>query len=327
MTFSQIPEQFSPIGDEIVYVVENPDRTDLDIRVCKPNGPEILGCRRFLGASSARCDIAPILRRLTKFLPATDETGFTPAQGRTVTVAVEAAAAGSFPDPAGAKAPARTFIVGRERPAEPALRTSMPEERLIPEGAGDELSITTAESRNITAILSVRIGRQTTEYRHSAQGAGLFLFRLDTRDFPGAEEITVDFGSLGRIHYSVVPARSGSCRLAWRSACGSIEHYSFPTIREVGVRSEKVRTERAEGYAVRTLGMERRMRLESAFEAPDTMQALAEITASPEVWRFDGGFYRPVDVLTQEAATHRLGSLCSLDIEIRERKKYDTPWN
>lgn len=52
----------------------------------------------------------PLLRRALRFEPADDETGFTPAAGRTVTATAEAAPAGSFPDRAEATAPARIFL-------------------------------------------------------------------------------------------------------------------------------------------------------------------------------------------------------------------------
>ena len=110
MTFTQIPEQYTALGSGAIYVVESPDAADIDLRLVASDGTTCLGMRRYVGVREARCDAAPLLRRALRFEPADDETGFTPAAGRTVTATAEAAPAGSFPDRAEATAPARIFL-------------------------------------------------------------------------------------------------------------------------------------------------------------------------------------------------------------------------
>ncbi|EKC80626.1 hypothetical protein LEA_01184, partial [human gut metagenome] len=265
MTFTQIPEQYTALGSEAIYVVESPEAADIDLRLVASDGTTCLGMRRYVGVREARCDAAPLLRRALRFEPADDETGFTPAAGRTVTATAEAAPAGSFPDRAEATAPARIFLAGPAGPTEPALRTTMPAERIIPAGAGEEISITMPEFGSVAAAVTVRSGDRTEFHRYEASSAGLFLFRLDLKDFPDAEEVTLDFGTMGTIHYTVVPARSESCRLAWRNSIGSVEHYTFPVVREVRLRTEKNRAENRRGYAARIGGQERLTRIESAY--------------------------------------------------------------
>lgn len=327
MTFTQIPEQYTALGSGAIYVVESPEAADIDLRLVASDGTTCLGMRRYVGVREARCDAAPLLRRALRFEPADDETGFTPASGRTVTATAEAAPAGSFPDRTEATAPARIFLAGPAGPAEPALRTTMPAERIIPAGAGEEISITMPEFGSVAAAITVRSGDRTEFHRYEASSAGLFLFRLDLKDFPNAEEVTLDFGAMGTIHYTVVPARSESCRLAWRSNIGSVEHYTFPVVREVRLRTEKNRAENRRGYAARIGGQERLTRIESAYEAPGVLAALAEITSSPAVWRVTDGGCIPVDVTTEEATLRRLGELCSLSLEIREKIETDATWS
>lgn len=110
MTFTQIPEQYTALGSGAIYVVESPEAADIDLRLVASDGTTCLGMRRYVGVREARCDAAPLLRRALRFEPADDETGFTPAAGRTVTATAEAAPAGSFPDRAEATAPARIFL-------------------------------------------------------------------------------------------------------------------------------------------------------------------------------------------------------------------------
>ena len=120
--------------------------------------------------------------------------------------------------------------------------------------------------------------------------AGLHLFRFDTRDFPGAERVTVDAGECGAVNYSVIPAVRDGVRLAWRSSAGSIEHYTFPVVRTMTVRAER---REAEG----------------------------------PVWIAEGDVYTPGCVVTDEAVVRRHGTLCCLEIAIRPKCKSRVSWN
>ena len=144
------------------------------------------------------------------------------------------------------------------------------------------------------------VGSATAESFREA-GAGLHVFRLDTRDFPGCETLTVDAGACGTVTYTLIPAAQEALRIAWRSCAGSIEHYSFPVIRSTTLR------------------------LESAYETPETLEPLAGLLLSPEVWILRNGEYVPVDVRSEEAVIQRHGMLCSLEIVVRP--KNNPSWN
>ena len=65
--------------------------------------------------------------------------------------------------------------------------------------------------------------------------------------------------------------------------------------------------------------------LESAYETPETLEALAGLLLSPEVWILRNGEYVPVDVRSEEAVIQRHGALCSLEIVVRP--KNNPSWN
>ena len=349
MLFTRIPQQYAPLGGELRYAVSQETAGNIDIRIVdaaagsaagigaavSPGGADragtrgpvgdgsaLLGAKRFAAVAEAAFDAAPYLRRRLHFTPATGRTGFYPAEGRTVTAVVEVA--GTDGEAAAAIAPARTFLPG-DAPGTPGLRTSMPLVRLIPEDACDELTLLTDGPCIVT--VTAEAGDTATAESYRASEAGLHLFRLDMRDFPGAERVTVDAGTCGTVVYSVTPAVQGQVRLAWRSSAGSVEHYTFPVVREVRLRTEKNRAENRRGYAARIGGQERLTRIESAYEAPGVLAALAEITSSPAVWRVTDGGCIPVDVTTEEATLRRLGELCSLSLEIREKIETDATWS
>ena len=169
MLFTRIPQQYAPLGGELRYAVSQETAGNIDIRIV---------------------DAAPYLRRRLHFTPATGRTGFYPAEGRTVTAVVEVA--GTDGEAAAAIAPARTFLPG-DAPGTPGLRTSMPLVRLIPEDACDELTLLTDGPCIVT--VTAEAGDTATAESYRASEAGLHLFRLDMRDFPGAERVTVDAGT------------------------------------------------------------------------------------------------------------------------------------
>ena len=218
MTFTQIPQQYAPLGAEAVYAVENPAGGDLDIRIADEKGAT-LGALRFAAAATARFDAAPALRRALRFIPLVGNTGFYAATGRVVKAAVTAGAAGTLPEGTEATAPARTFLPGREAAESPALLTTLPRRRIIPEGACEELTLLTAGDAE--AVVTARTADSLTAESYSVRTSGPLLFRIDTRDFPGAETLSIDFGEIGTVEYTVVPAVREAVRLAWRSSAGS----------------------------------------------------------------------------------------------------------
>lgn len=223
-----------------------------------------------------------------------------------------------------ATAPARTFLPTAKPATAPTLLTTLPAVRLLPDGSSEELTLLTAGAQNVTVI--ARSGDTTTAASYSVPEAGLHLFRIDARDFPGAETLTVDAGACGTIDYTLVAPPCGGVRLAWRSSAGSVEHYTFPTETEAIVETAKGRVYGPEGY-VPTGESERRRTLRSAFEVRPVLEALAELTCSPAVWLVTAAGYEPVDVVSEDAVVHRHGTMCCMEITIRPAHKTPVPWS
>lgn len=325
-----------------------------------PQPGALLGAKRFAGAGQVACDVAPFLRAAVRFAPTTGGTGFRPADDRLVAVAVEAFAigtgasdaasreddgdaapgsataggqqAGRIPSSGGPEAePAATAAVRRFLPcaaavAAPALMTSMPRERLIAPGESDELTLL-ADAPLVVTLTAVRAGggREVRTYRSAA--AGLQLFRFDARDFPGAERATVDAGPCGTVSYALLPAPEGAQRLAWRTAEGSVEHYTFPIVRTRRVRVDRERVRGPEGIRSAAVRAERRTTVESAYEASAMLGALAGLLAAPQAWAAEPEGYRPVDIVTEEAVVHRHGTLSSFEATFRSTAETPQPWN
>ncbi len=325
MQFTQIPQQYAPLGGELRYAVEQEAAGNIDIRIVDAaadgtganripesdpdadgaavsagDGTALLGAKRFAATAAAAFDIAPYLRRRVRFVPATGGT-------------------------AESVSPARTFRPGAETAEAPCLLTSMPLGRLIPEGACDELTLLAGGPCTVT--VTALAGDTTVAESYRAAESGLQVFRLDLRDFPGAESLTVDAGACGTVVYSVIPARQGAVRLAWRSRAGSVEHYTFPVVRTEVVRSVRQQAYGPDGRTAATAETDRETVLVSAYEGRQVLDALAELTAAPEVWIAEGDTYTPADIATDEAVVQRHGTLSCLEIDVRPKRKIRTSWN
>lgn len=325
MTFTQIPQEYAPLGGELRYTVTMPETATLDLRIADAGNGTLVGAKRFAGATSASFDAAPYLRRAVKFVPTTGSTGFRMADGRTVLAYIEAKTAEAADADPAVHSPLRTFLPCRASVTAPALLTSMPLVRLISHGECDELTLFTDAACTVTVTAQSGTTVTAESYR-TAQG-GVHIFRLDTRDFPEAETLTVDAGACGTVAYTVIPAVCGARRLAWRSSAGGIEHYTFPIEKSESVTTARQRAYGTEGHLAASAGTERRTVLVSAYEPRTTLEALSEILSSPDVWLAGDDGYTAVDVVTEKSALHRHGAVSCLEIEIRPKRKPGMPWN
>lgn len=319
MQFTQIPPQFAPLGGRIEYALSTEAADTLDIHIVTADD-ELLGAKRFATVTQTSFDAAPYLRRAICFQPTTGSTGFYPAQERTITAVVEAAGRSG----AQAAAAGRTFLPTCVAVTGPALLSSMPRQRLISDGECDELTLWCEGA--ISVMVTAQGDQSLVGQNYNSSSPGLHLFRLNTQDFPGAHTIRVDAGACGEVVYTVISCRSG-CRVAWRSASGSIEHYTFPKHLTTCIGVAKQRACGPQGRIAVAIIPDRRTTLESAYETTEMLERISEIIASPQVWRIQNGSYTPTEVMNDETVTHRNGSLSTLEIQIRDTQEPRMPWN
>lgn len=314
LTFISVPGPHAPADRRAEFRIVCDGPRTIDVRFSDAQSGELLAAKRFAGVSEAVFDAAPIARRHIEFAPQPgNASGFAAAGDRMLALTVAAATA-EEPD---TEIAAQCIFYAGDAPI-PSLVTRMPLRRLIGPGEWDELTVLSQGPLQATVTAKGPTGEQTRNY---ASGSTLVkLFRLRPADFPEAEQLTVDFGSLGSVVYSVSRFPHDARRLAWRSRTGSLEHYTFPTEVATEIGATKTRVLRPDGYATTTAEEERRIRLRSACETRAAVEALAEIVASPDVWLIVGDRYEPVDVATDTAAIQRQGMLTTLEIAIRLRK-------
>lgn len=315
MQYTQIPPDYAPLGGPLVYAFSDVAPRTFDVSVIDYGVEASVGARRFCDTSSGALDIAPFLRRRLSFRPASGETGgtgFVDAWDRTALAALEID---------GIRTPARNFLPLRTAVAAPALLSSMPGYRFIAHGEREELTVLT--DRPCTATVEAFRDGRTQTVSYTAPRAGLLLFRLDTAEFPQAELLTVRFDRFAQIVFELTPPRTAGCRVAWRSDSGSLEHYTFPVVKEERTDAERTHIRTEEGLRTGAMLAWRSRTLLSAYEPAGVLEALAEILSSPQVWTVAGSVWTPTEVASDAAGIRRFGSLCNFELRIRTR----TSWN
>lgn len=305
LSFTTTPGPCAAAGQRAEYRLASTPAQTVDIRITDSETGELLGTKRFAEVTEAAFDAAPVVRRCIGFDPHPSNTsGFLTNADRIRTIKVTAAAIEAPENEAAA--PECRFYPASKAVQSSSLLTAMPRERLIAPGEQDELTVLDEGSVRATVTAAGPGGEEKRTY--ASRTAMLHIFRLCTDDFPGAEQITVDFGTAGTVIYSVTKHPDDACRIAWRSRAGSLEHYTFPAETVTTVEASKTRICGPDGYSTAA-----------------TAEALTETISSPEVWRIVGEGYEAVDVATDTAQLQRQGVLNVLEIEIRPRKT-GRPW-
>ncbi|WP_302585698.1 hypothetical protein [uncultured Alistipes sp.] len=322
LSFTTQPADCVPAGQRAEYRLACDPAQTVDIRITDSQTDELLGTKRFVDVAEAVFDAAPVVRRHIAFAPESGTaTGFIANTDRICSVKVSAA-----PTDAPAQAvvsSASVYYAATEAAPIPSLLTAMPLQRLLAPGEQDEITLLKYGLLRMTVTAKGPAGERTQNY--TSTSTPIHLFRLCADDFPDAEQLTLDFAGVGTVVYTTAPKPHDACRLAWRSRAGSLEHYTFPTEVCATVEASKTRICGPDGYSTTASTEKRRTRLRSAYETRAAAEALAEIVASPQVWRVAGGRYEPVDVVTDTAVLQRQGVLNMLEIEIRPCKT-DRPW-
>lgn len=319
MHFTSLPEAYAPFGAALRYSLTNPSGSNLQIAVRRDDGT-LLGTKQFLAATSCDIDIAPMLRHSLEMTPLAFDSGFYSGARRCLTVEVEASN-----DEETILSERRTFTATTEPIQRPSLLTTLPTKRLITPDGYDELTFVAEEP--LEAIVTSSAGYHTAIESFASSTGGMQLFCLHASDFPRAERIVVEVGSIATIEYTVVPAIEGMQHVAWRSSAGSIEHYTFPTTERVNLETTKRYHRSPTARHAHCTSIEERMQLCSNYETPAMMRALGEVLTSEQVWLLRGEEYEAVDVVTPAAELHRHGTLRRLSIEIRSTRNNGTLWN
>ncbi len=319
--FTQTPNNLSSLYSELIYSYTSSSTGDKTLQIYEDETDELLGVKKFYSTNTAQLNITPHIRPYA--MPTIDyySTGFiTPYRNCNVVVYVKAVEDNSYSTP-------RQFTLSRGGIDGVGVVSSLPMQRTISDGESEQIYIS-AEAGDQISIVERRYVSDASDSYERPYLSGEFSHTLDSSVTYGSTvsdgqieifnfvassnkssegqiekiELVISRNSeeIGTVVYNVVESTEESVRLAWISDSGSIEHYTFPIVKESVMDDES-------GLSVK---------LTSAFEGYATRVALSQIVRSPMVWMFGDGFYEEVSVVDSELSVASLSYLGTVDITI-----------
>ena len=311
------PANLTPFDGKVVFRFTSDAATGdasetVDVAICDADTDTLLAGRRIHldSTGTAQLDVAPILRRAFMLHPAGGPSGLFAATDCRFRIRVSAGSVQSAIVTLPCAAPQNRL----------ALITSMPRRRTLRYGETERLLFFAPEAFSLNVEVQSGSGTTTSRMYSWNGAAGMVALRLRTTDFdPEARRITVRNGGTTVAEYEVGTPIADSVRLAWRSAAGSTEHYTFPVTARRTLAAGRQSVRLAGGVCTVAVAAHTEVQLRSHYENSATIEALAAIAASPQVWVADDetGEYTAVEVLTQEVATPEFGEPASVVLTVR----------
>lgn len=273
----------------------------------------------YIGVTECSFALSPVVERTLFYHPTVSNTGFVPFTDRYLRLKITARDTSS-PDAVIASSEMRCYASDSTVGNRPQFCTTQPRQRVIREGECDEVMVTTPRATQL--LLTARSRRSTVTRTYTCSGAGLFFFRLNMEQFPDTDTLSLDLGDGEKITYTVTAPLTECCRVAWRSRTGTMEHYTFPVVKSATVVGTPLSSPQPFRTSAHTHTL---IRLVSAYESREMLDALSELLHAPQVWVVDRHRYRAVKVVSEQALVHRYGVLSHMEIDIIPQKT-DPVW-
>ncbi len=294
-----------PLSEPVLLGVDaGTEPCDVELLLCERSvsGAETEIARlKLYGITATEVDIAPYLRGFGGTGPLTlTHTEIVEAPNRICFAKVGTVRSGDF-----------AVSDNAMQPLLPSWLSSMTQHRTISRGECDELRLYGVAGTTFNVRMVSDGGDELHLSHTSPSGAALLHvccddFAADARTLEVS--ISADGVELLPVDYTVAPRYGSQVRLAWRSCAGSIERYTFPTVREIARNVVRDRAADASGmlHAV-SCTSERVVRVVSGYEGRVVADALSEIASSPKVWLCDGVSPVEVDLLSTSVTVHTFG--------------------
>ncbi|MDE6779495.1 MAG: hypothetical protein K2J51_08535 [Alistipes sp.] len=305
--------EFPSFAGPVVYNITTSDSL-LDVDLYESGNLSVpLASRRIrVVDGKALFDVGPILRRRMALQPVGGVTGLFADDGCMAEIHIYAG--GEF----------SPWVRCVAMPHERRLRmvTSMPPRRTIRYGESDRILLFVPGRVTVEVEALSPAGDQAQSYEWDS-GGGAVVLRLRTTDFdPETERFIVRINGEVAVTYEVdFPVRE-AVRLAWRTASGSVEHYTFPVVASRTLVPASTAVEDSQGR--RTVAAEETTEtvVLSRFEPAALTAAIAGAVSSPQVWTVDDerGIYNPVEVVDARTEYYGFGELRNIRLTLRPVK-------
>ena len=312
MIISKLSNDFTPLHEGIFFGIESQDETpsDIIVEVLELPTGEVVATQLLHEVGSATINIAPYVGHFVDYAPTSQRnTSFGAAPTATYKIRVNDIESEEV-----------VISVNRTKVAStPALISSLPTTRRVAHGENDELLILCGKGRRIYAEMVADNGETLhIDYLPTTDACTLTVSPDDFESAVSEFDLTLycEGATLASLHYRVATPLKGSLRLAWLSASGAIERYTFPKSHKCTVSVERSSLITDDGPCSAHSRTREVASLCSRLEPHATIEALAHIIASPKVWIERNGELFLVEVETSNLVYNIFGEPSYIHLDV-----------
>lgn len=313
ISFVSIPENYTPLDEGVIFIVESDSVTDFMIDIVNHKTEEVVGSKLIRNTTTAVVDIAPYITGITSSAAINSNR-----------CSIENLSAGAYYIAVTTASDAdnsEVVVVTNNRKLSPygAIQSLFAKNRTIGYGEQDDLRFTTELWSTIELRITTDKGKELSVENYAPFGVvqihiATAQLAADTAWFTA--EIFVEGALIDSVRYTIVPRYKGSVRVAWLSPEGSVERYTFlqTVSRSCVAERKRLFTNPTMGEVV-SCSSAHRVTLRSQPLSEELAEILATILYAPRVW-IENEQLVPVQVLDTEIVTSRLGKSSVVELTL-----------
>lgn len=318
MRFISTPGYLSSWSEPLLYTVatENEQSEELRIGIYNADDDSLIGEKVLRGVSEETIDIAPLLRnRLKPSLPQTITSTGVVRYNTSCKVYLKC---GDTQSP--------TLLLTAAKADSQRLLTLLTEQITTRTIAADECDMI-----GFIATLSGCFARITTYGKESSTRTislgetGQAALVITPATLGDCDQIEVEMGYSSTIFhkltYEVKRNLRGSRRIGWLNKWLAPEQYTFPMRKSILIKAVRRHMETVLGRGAGEVERDGELKLVSAYEPTEQLQALANIVGASDVWIVEGCTRRSIDLITDRIILSPSNTLGFIEIDIRAAKE------
>jgi hypothetical protein len=323
MRFTSMPEAMSSFRQRLLYAFDTESTTpkDVEIKIINRLNNTIIGRKLLRSVTSGEVDIAPYLRSaVVASLPQqVDECAIIDTSTQ-IAVSVEIN---------GTSSPTLPFVAAKVDLTK--SYTPLTTQQLHRTMAHDEFDIVSLFALHDTSLEVVveLIGSGGDTLRFTPP-SGQSAIAITARNHSNVDAIRVTINVNGAattvISYELKPNLRGARRLAWLNDNMGVECYTFPLRKSVLVEATRRHMESIWGKEAAALERQNELKLISAYEPQEQIEALSAILSSPRVWLVKGNELQPTELTTERILTAPCDKMGIIEVDIRAAREGELLW-
>ncbi len=330
--FTNIPQNGASFQEPLIYEFESDAELEqADIVITDESGVEI-GHKVINGTfTSGKIDIAPYVRQAVTYHPPQSVTQCETIDiGGSMRVKVEVN---------GTPSEERAFIAAQIDLSQPlTFLSNQSIKRTLAAEEFDMFSFVNTTSTPLTTTIEIcddKYGCIMYRSFNIAEQYRQMAICITTQDFPAnileiAKYMLIKMRHgnkyLDLVEYEIRPNLSTARRIGWINENGAPELYTFPLRKSLLVESTRKHIEKVWGREAAALESDNELKMISAYEPQQQLQALAKILSSPKVWLQSNNGQQAVNLMTDRVLLTPGTGLGFIEIDLRAAEKGVKLW-